>query len=754
MSQDQARGGALLAPLAIGVVAAFLRLWQHDLTPFLDDETRLLAASAQFLATHQIPLTSGFPTSIHVNEPPLAAVLTAIPMLVSGNPGWVSGFLALMDALAAVLVYLAAKEVAGTRAAVAAGLLYAVSPAAIYFSRRIEYAALVPVLVALSLLMCVRAWKGVSPVALAIALVAAACAVELHASAAAVLIVWLVVALAVARKLPSYGPVIVGAGVVATTLAPYVYLQATTNWSDVAAGIGFLRAAKQTDLTGPEIAGNLIGGGIFHQLLLPRGTPEPAVWLDPAGWLLLALVLAGVAISVRCRNARPAAGLVIVAALITIRHAAGILPYYMVVVLPAAAVLAGLAVAVIRPRIVAGLLLAFIVAWQIASYVHFQTGVAAEGPDLEAGMPLRYEAAAAEALPRLAPGSRLYIAQEGNQQFSFDYLSGERYRVTNSDSRYGISLPLTAPAQYLVQPGGPPYDFLAQAFGPPGKVISTSAGRPAFGLFEVKTSAAEMLSHLPNFQPTLANFGDLVQVLGYSGGDLRGGQPSPVVVAWKVLNPNAPLPSDIQQYAHLVGNDGVNWSTNPDERAYPVSSWQIGDVVLTWFQLAPPASIPTGGYWLETGFYGYPAAEPLPLLGPQGVTGTTLRLGPVRVAGAQREADGSPQAVFGGRLALVGVQRNGDNVTLTWQARQKPSNDYTVFVHLLNAAGDVVAQHDGPPQGGSYPTTLWRAGDVVTDVHQLVGGADGVTLEVGLYARPSLQRLQAVARDGTALGDH
>jgi hypothetical protein len=70
-----------------------------------------------------------------------------------------------------------------------------------------------------------------------------------------------------------------------------------------------------------------------------------------------------------------------------------------------------------------------------------------------------------------------------------------------------------------------------------------------------------------------------------------------------------------------------------------------------------------------------------------------------------------------------------------------------VFVHLVNADGQVVASHDGPPVDGRYATGAWRPGEVVPDVHHLMldpdvaGGA--YQLMVGLYQWPSMERLPA-----------
>jgi hypothetical protein len=42
-----------------------------------------------------------------------------------------------------------------------------------------------------------------------------------------------------------------------------------------------------------------------------------------------------------------------------------------------------------------------------------------------------------------------------------------------------------------------------------------------------------------------------------------------------------------------------------------------------------------------------------------------------------------------------------------------------VFLHLLDAAGKLVAQTDGQPRAGDYPTSAWGAEDVVADPYRL-----------------------------------
>ena len=81
-------------------------------------------------------------------------------------------------------------------------------------------------------------------------------------------------------------------------------------------------------------------------------------------------------------------------------------------------------------------------------------------------------------------------------------------------------------------------------------------------------------------------------------------------------------------------------------------------------------------------------------------------------------------------------------IALYWRAAQPIEKDYKIFVHLIDASGRVLAQHDGVPADGSYPTSQWRAGDLVVDAHELKADtAPGTySLVVGMYDPATLVR--------------
>ena len=126
-------------------------------------------------------------------------------------------------------------------------------------------------------------------------------------------------------------------------------------------------------------------------------------------------------------------------------------------------------------------------------------------------------------------------------------------------------------------------------------------------------------------------------------------------------------------------------------------------------------------------------------------------------AGAEMD---SRLAYFGDSIALVGYEVDTDcddwRVTLQWSALEGLAEDYTVFVHLRDGER-LVAQHDGLPAGGLYPTALWRPGDVIVDGHVLEGCGErlesGLSLVIGLYSWPAIDRLPVTSSSGELLGD-
>ncbi len=99
----------------------------------------------------------------------------------------------------------------------------------------------------------------------------------------------------------------------------------------------------------------------------------------------------------------------------------------------------------------------------------------------------------------------------------------------------------------------------------------------------------------------------------------------------------------------------------------------------------------------------------------------------------------------------------GDRIPLAlyWQATEPVTEDLSVFVHLLDPAGELAWQEDGAAAHGTRPTWSWAPGEVVVDPHTVALPEDlpegNYLLTVGLYDWRTGERLPAVGADGTRL---
>ncbi|CAG0965279.1 hypothetical protein ANRL3_01143 [Anaerolineae bacterium] len=98
--------------------------------------------------------------------------------------------------------------------------------------------------------------------------------------------------------------------------------------------------------------------------------------------------------------------------------------------------------------------------------------------------------------------------------------------------------------------------------------------------------------------------------------------------------------------------------------------------------------------------------------------------------------------VYDPALPIVIVKQTvncfSDSIALQveWGTLQKPSRDLSVFVHELDADGNVIAQADTfAPVYGWRPLTTWEAGEIVRDVYPLPRRTDAANLRFGLYEK-------------------
>lgn len=178
--------------------------------------------------------------------------------------------------------------------------------------------------------------------------------------------------------------------------------------------------------------------------------------------------------------------------------------------------------------------------------------------------------------------------------------------------------------------------------------------------------------------------------------------------------------------------------------------WPVGSIARTQTDYAIPADLSPGRWQLE-----------VHLASNTGLTSEPVTLGELEVRErGQLPAPGTVQrpasVAFGGGITLDGYTvtptHSDASVSLFWHTDTLLDRSYTVFVHLLDTNGRVVAQHDGLPVNGDWPTTAWPTGKVVQDTHILPipAGLDpaGLKLSVGLYDAGTEDRLPMASGQG------
>lgn len=110
------------------------------------------------------------------------------------------------------------------------------------------------------------------------------------------------------------------------------------------------------------------------------------------------------------------------------------------------------------------------------------------------------------------------------------------------------------------------------------------------------------------------------------------------------------------------------------------------------------------------------------------------------------------QVILGGKVVLVTAELEAATVPadspisvhLFWYVAQSVGEDWTVFVHLLDENGQLVAQADSPPRQGDYPTRFWETDEWIEDEYELVVPAQtpagNYSLWIGMYHSATLVR--------------
>jgi len=569
---------------ALLLLAAILRLGAPGITEFKRDEANLSQRALDLVHGRDFPLL-GLSSSVDVPNPPISVYLFAIPYAVDGSPVTATLFVGLLNVIAVALTWGLARRYYGWRAAIIAGLLYAASPWGILYSRKIWAQDLLPPFVVATVLTGLLGLGEGKRRARLAHWPLLALTVQIH-YAAFILIPLSLLMLALWHARLRWRELALGLGLAALTVIPAgigAYqahlLSPDTIRQGLNANPGHKRALTSTAL---DYAWFTVAGTDIHSLAGPEqfqnylaSVPDayPLFKLVPLGAAVAAAGLVGRA--VRQRRVRLTPDMVLAAwlvlpVLVFTWEWTGVVPHYLIPLMPAAYVLCGAGIdsawQSLRPlplrRLLlagSGILLAVIAGLQVyltVELLHFLDHHA------------KPEDVIVVSTGELAPYDEVPAVWGVllDRVPDVRFVNGTRTAVIPA----GNSLELIAwsPALRLCADQG-------CRDGNAAEVVALRAGespyivRPAQG-----NSVGEVSIH--SIKPV--RFANGAYLTGYAV------TPAGVVLVWRL---DGPVREDYHAFVHALDAGGQRLAQS-DRLSWPGRYWRAGDRLVLWFDLTVP----------------------------------------------------------------------------------------------------------------------------------------------------------------------
>jgi len=248
---------------------------------------------------------------------------------------------------------------------------------------------------------------------------------------------------------------------------------------------------------------------------------------------------------------------------------------------------------------------------------------------------------------------------------------------------------------------------------------------------------------------TTGPIGLITSWLGVDGPD----KPIRVRIRWAATQP---IERDYNYQLAILDEQQSVIASYTDRLVPATSSWQAHQIVIGDYQITPTLTLPNGSYTVRAS-----------VLDGERVIGSVVL--PHRLINEAVRKNGQwlmvvseePRVQFSVPIELraTDVSRRGNllSLWLHWRALAAPGVDTKYFVHLLNAAGDVVWQEDGIHVRYTRPSSQWQADQIVSDAIEaplwnLPPGE--YRIAVGLTNPDTGERLSVFDSTGKALPDN
>jgi hypothetical protein len=641
--------------VAILLLAAGLRLSHLGLVEFKYDEAVVVRGALAIIDGEYLPVVGPI-TSQGPRNLPFSQYLLALPLSLSRDIRLAAGFIALLGVAAVGITWWVARPEFGPRVGLLAAALFAASPWAVFFSRKV-WAENLPILTLL-MFACLLAWAvRRRPWAFTGALVAAVGLVGLHLSGITLVAVVVVVMLLFLRKLKP-APLLVGLVLALLLVTPYLVHDSRHNWANVRAFAGLAQEGSGLSQGGLQVASMVVGGyhfwdvaGTAYEEFL-RGLPQLWFldWLEATlfwvGLAWLAFTVVRTAARERGRlEGEPAARLVllcwlVIGLLLQLRRVGVSAPHRFIPLYPAQYLAIGILVNDILKwlgqrtlsRIIGGVgwaSLIVLIAWQGWVFQSMMSFVDTHDTPNGYGAPLKYAQDAVRQAEEILgdPGSAELIMllpggnpQRDNWASVFEVLAGPDRRIV--DGRQGLIVPSES-VVYLVAPGaGQSAAVLAEVAEEIGPALPLRGGSER--QYRFFTLASEII---PSY-PRSAAWENGAELVGYEWeGELRPDGTVHWVLYWRVAA-QPQEESDVHWFNHLMDEDGNRWG-QMDGVGVPLSKWRVGDLVIAWFDIPISSDAPPTPYLVRSGQYTYPEIVGVPLVESGQLVGDYVELGPL-----------------------------------------------------------------------------------------------------------------------------
>lgn len=320
------------------------------------------------------------------------------------------------------------------------------------------------------------------------------------------------------------------------------------------------------------------------------------------------------------------------------------------------------------------------------------------------------------------------FAADLDQQL-LNYMLGEPRFIRWFNGERSLVFPASEEVTYIFPATGPlREEWKGDYFSglPVADSVLDPQGEPAFQAYRLDSGDLAGFQKIQPHYPLSANLDNKIEILGYDlASPPRAGKPLQLVLYWRALG-REKGDVDYSFFLHLVDLRGYLWA-QADSLGYPPSSWQEGDLVAEWFTLSIPPDTPPREYRLQVGLYDRATGKRVKMA--EEPYRDALSSEPIVVAKAASvplEALEIPQPRrrnLDQKLTFLGwgVSRRQAgpgqriHVSLWWQAQGQPERDYALSVFLADEEGNRFGELRRQPLDGDYPTSRWKAREIVRD---------------------------------------